>query len=234
MPSTFDPTRNPEEHPERRRNKVYGRRIGRPLRGDRQSALENKLPRYAITPEDITNIDPSKPYWVEIGFGNGEHLVWQAKHNPDVTIIGCEPFLNGVSYCARDLADNNLDNALLWADDARMVVENLPDASIERLFVLHPDPWPKKRHNKRRIIQKETLDQFARILKKGALFRMASDHVDMAEWMLEKTFAHPDFKWLAESAEDWRTAKADWPQTRYEAKGIKAGRKPYYLEFERK
>lgn len=234
MSLTFDPTRKEEERPERRRKKVYGRRVGRPLRGDRQNALENKLPLYATTPEEIKKIDASKPYWLEIGFGNGEHLVWQAKHNPEVTIIGCEPFLNGVSYCARDLADNNLKNALLWADDARLLVESLPDNSIERLFVLHPDPWHKKRHHKRRIIQKETLDQFARILKKGSLFRMASDHPGMAEWMLERTLEHPEFTWLAQKAEDWQKAKPDWPQTRYEAKGIKAGRKPYYIEFERK
>lgn len=225
-----DPTRSDEERKERKR-KVYGRRMGRPLRGKRLEALEVTLPEIEIQLEELSNVNPDDKNWLEIGFGNGEHLVWQCLHNPDVSYIGCEPFLNGVSACAKDIADNNVTNARIWADDARMVLERLPQNSLDRIFLLHPDPWHKKRHHKRRFLQTETLTRFAELMKNGAILRMASDDTSMASWMLEKATNHPSFEWLAKTCEDWQKAKEDWPQTRYEAKGIEAGRKPYYLEF---
>ncbi|MBK67194.1 MAG: tRNA (guanosine(46)-N7)-methyltransferase TrmB [Rickettsiales bacterium] len=227
-----DPTRSEEQRKERKR-KVYGRRMGRPLRGDRKKAIEETLPEIEVNLDDLKTLDINNKNWLEIGFGNGEHLVWQSKHNPDVHYIGCEPFLNGVSACAKQIDDEDVTNARIWPDDARMVLENLPNDSLERIFLLHPDPWHKKRHHKRRFLQTEMLTRFAELMKKGAILRMASDDPSMAEWMLEKALNHPSFEWLATSADDWRKAKPDWPQTRYEAKGIEAGRKPYYLEFER-
>lgn len=229
----FDPTRSKEKpnHPERIRKRVYGRRLGRPLRQERMDALEKALPKFEITPDTIKDIQHDGPIWLEIGFGNGEHLIWQAKNNPDTLLIGCEPFLNGVSMLLKDAEQEELENIRVWADDAREILEKMPDNSVERLFVLHPDPWPKKRHHKRRFIQTETLNQFSRILKKGAILRMASDHPGVAEWMLEKAVNHPDFDWNAQSCEDWRNRPADWPQTRYEIKGLEAGRKPYCMEF---
>lgn len=239
-----DPTRQKQdgdhtERPERLRNKVYGRRVARPLRNERQKAVDEWLPLYALTPEDAkTKIKPENKNWLEIGFGNGEHLIWQAEKNSDVHLIGCEPFLNGVSYCVADLHKAGLKNISIWADDARAMINALPDASIERIFVLHPDPWHKKRHHKRRFIQQETLDEFARIMKPGGILRMSSDHPGVAEWMLGQALIHHNFEWFASnktyaSTYDWRTRPDDWPQTRYEAKGLKAGREPYYLEFTR-
>lgn len=221
-----------EQLQKQRTRKVYGRRIGRTLRGERMEALEKGLPKYELKLEEVESLTANHDQiWLEIGFGNGEHIIWQAEHNPDKLMIGCEPFINGVSYCVRELEEKEIGNVKIWPDDGRAVLEALPDNSLERIFVLHPDPWHKTRHHKRRFIQKETLDHFARLLKPEGLLRMASDHVGMAEWMLEKANEHTAFTWLAETCDDWRKPKADWPQTRYEAKGIEAGRKPYYLEF---
>ncbi len=220
-------------HPERLRQKVYGRRLGRPLRGSRQDAITDILPAYQIDPETLNTLDCSKVHWLEIGFGSGEHLIWQAEQNKDVHLIGCEPFLNGVSYCVQDIREADLTNISIWPDDARIILNHLPDNSIERLFILHPDPWPKKRHHKRRFIQQDTLSDFARVMKKDAILRMASDHSGVAGWMLEQALEHKAFDWLAETADDWRKRPNAWPQTRYEQKGLEAGRKPYYMQFKR-
>lgn len=212
----------------------YGRRKGKTLRSARTSAIENVLPevKIALSPSPRTFFPfPVREVWFEIGFGNGEHLLHHALANPDIGMIGCEPFINGVAALCVQIGEKNVRNIRIWPDDARLLMAQMEDHSLDRLFLLHPDPWPKKKHHKRRFIQKETLDEIHRLLKPGAEFRMATDHPDLAAWMLEKTTAHPGFVWTATCASDWRTPPADWPETRYQKKGLTAGRPPVYLCF---
>ncbi|MBU6475733.1 MAG: tRNA (guanosine(46)-N7)-methyltransferase TrmB [Alphaproteobacteria bacterium] len=219
----------------------YGRRWSKGLRPTRASALEDVLPQAAITlPEGDALVTPHvffnrtvRAVWFEIGFGNGEHLLEQAAANPDVGLIGCEPFMNGVAAICVGMREMKTQNTRLWPDDARVLMDRLAPQSLDRLFLLHPDPWPKTRHHKRRFIQTETLDEIARVLKSGGEFRMATDHADLAAWMMDKTFHHPAFAWEAKSAADWRNPPADWPKTRYGQKGLKQGRPPVYLIFRR-
>ncbi len=227
-----DPTRDKQAtHRKRFRENVYGRRLARPLRNKRQQALDYGLKNHQIKPDDIKSYDFSKETWLEIGFGYGEHLTWQAEQNPSVSFIGCEPFLNGVSVCMMDLQEKDLTNVKIWPDDARKVLKEIPENSISKLFVLHPDPWPKKRHHKRRFIQAEMLDHFAKIMKDGVILRMASDHKGVAEWMRDKAIEHPLFQQCPENAKDWTKRPENWPQTRYELKGLKAGREPRFMVF---
>lgn len=177
---------------------------------------------------------PVRGIWLEVGFGTGEHLAEQARLNPDIGFIGCEPFVNGVAALLVKIEELGLQNVRIWPDDARLLLERLKNASLDRFFLLHPDPWPKTRHHKRRFIQQETLDIIGEKLKAGALLRMATDDPGLAEWLLEKTWKHPAFSWLAKKAADWRDRPADWPETRYEQKGKKADRPPVYLQFLRK
>jgi tRNA (guanine-N7-)-methyltransferase len=219
----------------------YGRRRTKGLRPTRVHAQEEVLPQVAITlPREGERVDPAsffskenpvKAIWFEIGFGNGEHLLQLAMNNPDIGFIGCEPFINGVAALCVGIRENNVKNIRIWPDDARMLMARLKDHSLDRLFLLHPDPWPKTRHHKRRFVQTETLDQIAKLLKPGAEFRMATDHPELAAWLLEKTYFHPAFTWLATCADDWRKPPADWPETRYGQKGLKQGRPPVYFRF---
>jgi len=168
--------------------------------------------------------------WLEIGFGGGEHLAWQAEHHPDIGLIGCEPYENGVVALLGHVRDRDLANVRIWNDDARPLLARLAAASIARAFVLFPDPWPKARHHKRRLIQAPFLDALARVLAPGAEFRLASDHADYVEWMLERVPVHPAFTLTARL-----DARPDgWPETRYAAWSIGEGRKPAYLSFRRR
>ncbi|MEI9931302.1 MAG: tRNA (guanine(46)-N(7))-methyltransferase TrmB [Rhizomicrobium sp.] len=168
--------------------------------------------------------------WLEVGFGAGEHLLWQAQHNPDIGLIGAEPYESGVAKLLSRIPDGAA-NICLHEGDARDIIEVLPDASIGRFFILFPDPWPKMRHHKRRFIQLDMLDQLARILKLGAELRFATDDKSYLPYALERLMAHPQFAWTAESVADWTARPADWPQTRYEAKAIKGP--PTFLRFVR-
>ena len=158
--------------------------------------------------------------WLEIGFGAGEHLLWQAQHRPDVGLIGAEPYEGGVAKLLSKLEANPVANIRVHEGDARDLVEALPDASLGRVFILFPDPWPKTRHHKRRLIQAGTLDELARVMKPGAELRFATDDAGYLDWTLERMAAHPAFAWTAERSADWRTRPADWPPTRYEAKAL--------------
>ena len=221
--------------------RFYGRRRGRPLRAGMERLMAERLEALSIDPDALpTPIDPrdffsSRPQqvWLEIGFGAGEHLSWQAKTHPDVGILGFEPFLNGVASLLRHVEDLGLENVRVHPDDARPVLDGLADGSVDRIFVLFPDPWPKVRHHFRRIIQTETLDTFARLLRPGGELRMASDDMPYVRWMLERATRHPAFQWCAEGPADWRERPSDWPETRYEAKARKAGRHPAFLRFRR-
>jgi tRNA (guanine-N7-)-methyltransferase len=167
--------------------------------------------------------------WLEIGFGAGEHLLWQAQHHPRIGLIGAEPYEGGVAKLLAKL--DGSENIRIHEGDAREIIEALPDASIGRAFILFPDPWPKTRHHKRRFVQSQTLDALARILKPCAELRFASDDADYLAWTLERLIAHPAFAWTAEQASDWTTRPADWPQTRYEAKALHGP--PVFLRFVR-
>ena len=218
----------------------YGRRQGRRMTVLREDALQNDLPKFLVDcPEDIPahTLDPMSLFdgmdvdeiWLEIGFGNGEHLAEQAKKHPNIGMIGCEPFMNGVSKLLTSIEEEKLSNIRIFPDDARLLMDGLTKDSLSRCFVLHPDPWPKKRHQKRRFIQTERLDKFAELMKKGSELRLATDDADLADWMLEKAYNHSDFEWQANSADDWRIRPDDWPETRYGQKQL-AGQ-PVYFKF---
>jgi tRNA (guanine-N7-)-methyltransferase len=203
--------------------------------------METLYPRVSISLEE-TVIDPRslfgdvKEIWLEIGFGGGEHLAHQAEMHPDIGIMGCEPFLNGVAKLVSEIDTRGLSNIRILNDDARFLLERLAPDSLSRVFILYPDPWPKKRHNKRRFVNQETLGFLARALKPGGELRFASDIPDYIAW----TLAHVSrfnrdngetFGWSAECAADWRTPYEGWPGTRYEAKAQREGRTPCYLSF---
>jgi tRNA (guanine-N7-)-methyltransferase len=168
--------------------------------------------------------------WLEIGFGAGEHLIWQAEHHPRVGLIGAEPYEGGVAKLLSKL--QGTENIRIHEGDAREIVDALPDAVIGRAFILFPDPWPKTRHHKRRFVQMEMLDRLARVLKPGAELRFASDDAGYLAWTLERLSAHPAFEWTAERVRDWTTRPADWPQTRYEVKALHGP--PVFLRFRRR
>ena len=210
---------------------LYGRRKGRKLKGGRKTALATLLPVLAI-PEGDAPLDPAGLFgapvadiWLEIGFGAGEHLVAQAAAHPGIGCIGAEPFENGVAALLVHIQAAGLANIRVFADDARLLIARLPDASIGRLFVLFPDPWPKARHHKRRVIGPSTIPQFARILKPGAELRFASDDAGYVAWVEAHMAAAPEFAALT------RARGADWPETRYEAKARAAGRACAYLTW---
>lgn len=220
--------------------RLFGRRKGRPLRAAQQRLVDELLPRLALDTGAV-RLDPAGLFdsprdelWLEIGFGGGEHLAWQASRNPDVGFIGAEIFLNGVATLLREIEDQKLENVRIWNGDARDLLQVLPAASLSRVFILHPDPWPKARHHKRRIVSQETLDRLAMLMRQGAELRLATDDPGYKSWMVEHLTRHPDFEWLARGPKDWRTPPEDWPQTRYEAKGLKEGRPPLYLSYRRR
>ncbi|HJT42893.1 MAG TPA: tRNA (guanosine(46)-N7)-methyltransferase TrmB [Rhizomicrobium sp.] len=170
--------------------------------------------------------------WLEVGFGAGEHLIWQAQHHPDVGLIGAEPYEMGVAKLLTKLEENTLNTVRIHEGDGRDIIETLPDKSLDRFFLLFPDPWPKTRHHKRRFLQTEMLDQLARVLKPGAELRFATDDKSYLPYALERLTAHPAFDWLAQGPQDWKSRPADWPPTRYETKAIKGP--PTFLRFVRR
>jgi tRNA (guanine-N7-)-methyltransferase len=222
--------------------RFYGRRKGKTLRKGRAGALETVLPRVrlALPPEgdmlDLRTLfaSPKTDTWLEIGFGGGEHLAHQAAANPQVGFIGCEPFVNGVASLCTQIEARGLSNVRILEDDARPLLPALPEASLGRVFVLFPDPWPKKRHAPRRFIQTETLDRLAFLLRDGGELRLASDDPTVRRWMFALTWSHPAFRWLARRAADWRERPADAVATRYEQKAIREGRTPAFLRFVRR
>src|SRR5262245_25086686 len=205
-----------------RQRRHFGRRKGPALSAHQAGLLETLLPRLRLEPE--SGREPRSYFspgvdevWLEVGFGGGEHLLWQAKANPRVGLIGAEPYVSGVAKLLSKLdAMGQADNIRLYAEDATDIIEALPDSSLSCVFVLFPDPWPKSRHHKRRFIQSTMLDQLARVMKKGAELRFATDDNSYLVWTLERLCAHSDFVWLATRAEDWRIRPSDWPETRYE------------------
>jgi tRNA (guanine-N7-)-methyltransferase len=175
-----------------------------------------------------------RPIWLEIGFGGGEHLAQQAACHLAIGFLGCEVFENGIAKLVAEIDRRGLANIRIFSDDARLLLAALPAASVDRVFILFPDPWPKERHKKRRLVSGETLDRLAAIMRGGAELRLATDDPDYLSWMLERVTRQPAFEWLARRPADWRERPADWPPTRYEEKARAAGRTPYFLRIVRR
>ncbi len=219
---------------------IYGRRKGHRLRPGRRRLLEELLPRLLVTLPESGQLDPAALFpdrreglWLEIGFGGGGHLVAQAAAHPQDGVIGCEPYVSGVARALSAIQGQDLGNVRLFMDDARFLMQALPDACLERIFVLFPDPWPKTRHHKRRIVNPSTAAGFARLLRAGGELRLATDDLSYARAMLLVLRARPDLQWQARRPGDWRSRPAGWPPTRYEEKALAAGRACVYLRFVR-
>lgn len=221
---------------------VYGRRQGHRLSAFQQGLVDTLLPEISVPLKNFKPgaLDPRtlfpKPVedvWLEIGFGKGEHLAAQAKAHPGVGVIGCEPYRNGVAGLLVRIKGENLANVRIHPDDGRHVLAALAARSIGRVFLLHPDPWPKKRHAKRRFVSPENLDALSRVMKPGAELRISSDHPAMVAWTLARMEARADFRWTAESAKEWTTPPADWPDTRFAAKARGRREAPVYLVFKK-
>ena len=216
----------------------YGRRRGRKPSVRQAALLAHTLPALALDlasppPSPLATLfaAPVEEVWLEIGFGGAEHLLWQARANPRAGLIGCEPFEDGVVKALAGVEQEGLGNVRLHADDARPLLRWLPAASIGRAFILFPDPWPKKRHHKRRLVSAATLADLARVLRPGGELRIATDIGDYAAWILLAARRQPSFRWAAAGPSDWRTRGPDWPPTRYEEKALAAGRRCAYFRF---
>lgn len=217
--------------------RTFGRIKGRPLKAGRAALLDERLGGLSL---DLSGtLDPkalapdAEALWLELGFGGGEHLAAQAKAHPEVLILGAEPFVNGVASLVRHVEADRLANVRLHPGDGRELIAALPDASVDRVFVLFPDPWPKTRHHKRRLVNDDTIAELARVMRPGARLRFATDWEDYATWTLERFARSPDFTWTAEQADDWRVPPADHVTTRYERKRL-GDCLPIFLEFERR
>ncbi|MBL4692167.1 MAG: tRNA (guanosine(46)-N7)-methyltransferase TrmB [Magnetovibrio sp.] len=215
----------------------FGRRQGKKLSPARERLMAHLLPKISMDCEKparahfAANIDA---LWLEIGFGGGEHLSAQAAAHPNVGIVGCEPFIDGVAKLLSQVQEAGLENVRIHGDDARQIFPTFKTADLDRVFVLFPDPWPKSRHHKRRFIQTNILDDFARMLKDGGELRVASDHMGYIRWTLTHLMRHDEFEWTAETCKDWQTPPQDWISTRYEEKALAKGDKCVYLCFRRK
>lgn len=221
----------------------YGRRKGKHLRDSQETYLAEDLDGLSPGPvgwdenpnRDLLDLDAlfeGRDPWLEIGFGGGEHMVHQANQNPDVGIIGAEPYINGVAMLLGKIRASGAQNIRIHPGDARDLMDVLPKASIKKAFLLYPDPWPKKRHHRRRFVTPEHLEPLAEVMAKGSEFRVATDIPDYVRQALEE-IPKAGFEWLAQNAEDWRVPWSDWISTRYEQKALREGRRPHYLTFRR-
>lgn len=203
--------------------------------------MDSELPRLRIAVDEkdplldprVLFTPPVDHVWLEIGFGSGEHLAAQAQAHPDIGIIGAEIFESGIASLLRHRSDRDLTNIRILDNDARAFLPRLADASLDRVFLLYPDPWPKTKHAKRRFVCRETLDQLARLMPPGAELRVATDHLIYARWCLRHIPVHPAFTWKVTGPDSWRQRPADGLATRYERKALRQGRTPMYLTFER-
>ena len=229
-----------EERRRRATEAFFGRRHGKALRPHQKEALDTLLPQLRIDPGKPLPGAPAGLFGIpvetvrlEIGFGAGEHLHAEAGRYPKTGFIGVEPFVNGMAALLRKIEAEPRSNIRLYDDDATELLDWLPDGSLSGIDLFYPDPWPKKRHWKRRFVSGANLDRFARVLRPGGLFRFASDIDHYVNWTLAHVAAHPGFEWTAQTADDWRKPYEGWPGTRYEAKALREGRTPAYLAFRR-
>jgi len=220
-------------------SRLHGRSKGKALRRHQAELVENLLPRLSL---DLARPFESAPPFptpkralrLEIGFGGGEHLVETAARESDIGYIGCEPFINGVAKLLAQIERRGLANIRLFRGDAALALDWLPDESLDRVHLLYPDPWPKRRQRKRRFVSEENLDRLVRVMRSGAELRFATDIDDYAAWTLARLRASKRFLWTARACSDWRTPWDGWTQTKYESKAIAAGRAPVYLTFRRR
>ena len=238
-------------------HRFYGRRKGKKLKESRIVLLDSFLPKVRLRAfGDGEKVDPKTLFpfpvahaWLEVGFGGGEHLAEQSRRPPDTGFIGAEVFLNGITsllthLTGKDrrgdvdenvgLADGRADNVRVYDNDVRDLFEHFADGGFQRIYVLFPDPWPKRKHRDRRFIGPKNLPVLARLLEKGGELRIASDDMTYIRWALQHLMDSPDFEWTAECADDWRKPPADWVNTRYELKALDKGKKPVYLVFRKK
>ncbi|WP_298915036.1 tRNA (guanosine(46)-N7)-methyltransferase TrmB [uncultured Roseobacter sp.] len=227
----------------RPRRNFYGRLKGKTLKQSQKGYLEEDLMALSPgpvtwdenpgrTPLDLKARFDGKPVWLEIGFGGGEHMVHQAQQNPDIGLIGAEPYINGVAMLLGKIRRAGTDNIAVHAGDVRDLFDVLPENAIDRAFLLYPDPWPKTRHHRRRFVTREHLEPLAQVMKPGALFRVATDIEDYVRQTLEEVPRY-GFDWLVERPQDWRDPWDDWISTRYEQKALREGRTPHYLTFQK-
>ncbi len=219
----------------------FGRRKGHKLSPRQEQLVTTMLPRLQPDlsrppPEPLTSLFDTQveEVWLEIGFGAGEHLLWQARHNPRAGLIGCEPYINGVAKVLAAVEEEGLANIGVYPDDALALLDWLPAAAIDRAFILFPDPWPKRRHRRRRFLRAENIALLARVMRPGAELRFATDIGDYARTALLAFRREGSFRWTARRPADWRARPDDWPQTRYEGKALAAGRRCNYLRFQRR
>ncbi len=233
--------------------KFFGRRKGRVIRKTKSTLLEKFLPSIKIDSDTVFDKDkmfgkPVEKINLEIGFGDGVHLAGQALNNPDIGFIGIEVFQNGVANLltlitgvkeGKDIPEkfcllgDRQDNIRVFDDDARLLFSKIPDGFVDRVFLLFPDPWPKKRHADRRFVNPDNLKELARIIKKGGILRIATDHKVYKSWTLRTMHKNDNFKWTAKTSADWRNEPKDWVKTKYQQKAIREGRKPVFFEYER-
>ena len=224
------------EKPYRR---LWGRSQGRPLSIYQSKLVETLLPEVSLTEPPADPLAVFSAYAsinLEIGFGGAEHLLHKAESNKDKAYIGVEPFMNGVAKALAGIDKSNLDNVRLHNGDVRYVLDRLPDNCLDNIYILFPDPWPKPRHFKRRLIQEELISEMFRVLKPGGYLYFASDILTYVDWALLRILRYRDqdgigFEWPAQSKDDWMAPYPDWPGTRYEAKAFREGRTPHYFTF---
>lgn len=216
----------------------FGRKRGRKPSRRQRALLDDCLPRLNVdldrlgsTPVSNLFSAPVRDVWLEVGFGGAEHLIHQAKEHPEVGLIGCEPFEDGVIKALTAIEEQDLNNVRLYPGDVRPLLRALGPSTLARVFVLFPDPWPKTRHAKRRLVSRTFLDALARVMRPGAELRIATDIDAYARTVLEAAIPHPQFRWTASGPADWRSPWQDWPGTRYEAKALREGRRPMFFTF---
>ncbi len=230
-------------HPDRPHRNFYGRLKGKSLKKSQKQYLDEDLAALSPgavgwgenpdrDPIDTNALFDDRSVWLEIGFGGGEHMVHQAASNPDVGVIGAEPYINGVAMLLGKIRRAGVSNLRVHPGDARDLMDVLPNGSISRSFLLYPDPWPKKRHHRRRFVTPEHLEPLHRVMQQGAILRVATDIPDYVRQTLEEV-PKAGFEWLAERPADWREPWDDWISTRYEQKALREGRVPHYLTFRR-
>lgn len=222
----------------RNRRILYGRRQTRKLTGRQAALMENTLPGLSVSLSDPKCQTPAELFsgkidkvCLEIGFGGGEHLAAQAAAHPELGMIGAEPFINGVAKLVSSIDQHGLQNIRIFQGDARDILDALGEHCLARVFLLYPDPWPKRRHHKRRFVGPENLHRLHRVLEPGGQFIFASDISDYVRWTLREVALHGGFEWSAQGPGDWRTPPKGWPGTRYEKKAVREGRVPVYLKF---
>lgn len=221
-----------------RKTSFYGRRKGKSLRARQASLQQSMLPNVRVELSTLRSemmaslgFEKANPVWLEIGFGGGEHLASEAKLHPEICFIGCEPFVNGVAKLLGLIEQQGITNIRVHDEEVADLIANLPDDSIEQVSILYPDPWPKTRHKKRRLISTEFLANLARVMKPGSELRFATDIDDYAGWTLSRILESPHFLWNPVSLSDWEKPWRNWPGTRYEDKAFREGRNPVYLTF---